>query len=659
MLDPLLLDHATEGTWLDFQARHPRGIAFGAHLPVVGHWERSRSLGAPIDGPKPEDALTRGSELQERAERIQPVLHDGFEVLQRTAANVSSQDYMLLVSDMDGVIVSAAGGGAFATEARRVLLMEGASWSEAVRGTNAIGTAIAAGRPVVVHGTAHFARAYHGLVCYAAPVLDADGSAVAVLDATSMVTRADDSIASAVMAAASALSELLRLRAYSLAGAAVTRALGRSLERMNCPVALVEPPGRVSRLNAPARQLFAGSDVSRDVGALLGLDFEELSRLALTADSLEVYSPVSRRAHRIHAEPIESSGRVIALLVFMDPVTRAASAPPPPRLTPTPKREAFSEIFAEDAPTRAALDWAARIAPSDIPVMLLAETGSGKELLASAIHQASNRRDGPFVAVNCGSITPSLLESELFGYAAGAFTGAEKGGRHGVLHAARGGTLFLDEVGEMPLAMQAALLRFLESGTYHRVGDPKPEQADVRVLCATCRDLPALVDSGSFRKDLYYRLKGATVTLPPLRSRNDRVSLARHLLTQLAIKQEIVPTPQLSEEVEGFIERHPWPGNVRELKSTLDVALVLAHGSTRVEIAHLPPDLVENQEATPPSVSAENQLQEAQGWAVRRALQEVAGNVSLAAKRLGVARSTLYRMMRRHGVDPNEVSKKS
>ncbi|MEZ4374383.1 MAG: sigma-54-dependent Fis family transcriptional regulator [Polyangiaceae bacterium] len=658
MLDPLLLDHATEGTWLDFQAKHPRGIAFGAHLPVVGHWERSRSLGAPIDGPKPEDALTRGNELRERAERIEPVLHDGFEVLQRTAASVGGQDYMLLVSDMDGVIVSANGGGAFAPEARRVLLMEGASWNESVRGTNAIGTAIAAGRPVIVHGTAHFARPYHGLVCYAAPVHDADGTPVAVLDATSLVSRADNAIASAVMAAASALTELLRLRAYSLAGAAVTRALGRSLERMNCPVALVEPPGRVSRLNSPARELFTGSEATRDVGALLGLDFQQLTQLALSATTLEVYSPVSGRAHRVHAEPIESGGRVIALLVFMDPATRLSTIPPPPRVPRAPRRDAFSEIFAEDKPTRTALDWAARIAASDIPIMLLAETGSGKELLASAIHAASNRAAGPFVAVNCGSFTPSLLESELFGYAPGAFTGAEKGGRHGLLHAARGGTLFLDEVGEMPLAMQAALLRFLESGTYHRVGETKQEHADVRVLCATCRDLPGLVEGGSFRKDLYYRLKGATVTLPPLRSRSDGVNLARHLLAQLAAKHEVVPTPTLSREVEGFIERHAWPGNVRELKSTLDVALVLSQGSASVELLHLPPDLLEDLEPAPPSTAAENQLQEAQGWAVRRALQEVAGNVSLAAKRLGVARSTLYRMMRRHGVDLNEVSKK-
>ncbi len=657
MLDPILLDHATEGTWLDFQARHPRGIAFGAHLPILGHWERSRSLGAPTDGPKPEDALTRGTDLRARIERVEPVLQDGFDVLQRTAASVGGQDYMLLVSDMDGVIVSAAGGGAFAPEARRVLLMEGASWSEAVRGTNAIGTAIAAGRPVVVHGTAHFARAYHGLVCYAAPVYDADGSPVAVLDATSMVTRADSAIASAVMAAASALTELLRLRAYSLAGAAVTRALGRSLERMNCPVALVEPPGRVSRLNSPARRLFANSDATRDVSALLGLDFQGLTRLALTASSLEIYSPVSGRAHRLHAEPIESGGRVIALLVFMDPA-RVPTTPPPPVVAPAPARDAFSEIFAQDAPTKSALDWAARIARSDIPVMLLAETGSGKELLASAIHGASTRAGGPFVAVNCGAITPTLLESELFGYAPGAFTGAEKGGRNGYLHAARGGTLFLDEVGEMPMAMQAALLRFLESGTYHRVGDSKPQSADVRVLCATCRDLPALVAADYFRKDLYYRLKGATVTLPPLRSRSDAVSLAKHLLTQLAEKHEVVPTPELSLDVQGFIERHPWPGNVRELKSTLDVALVLAQGSAALELAHLPPDLVASHEPLAPEVSEENQLQEAQGWAVRRALQEVAGNVSLAAKRLGVARSTLYRMMRRHGVDLSEVTKK-
>jgi len=269
--------------------------------------------------------------------------------------------------------------------------------------------------------------------------------------------------------------------------------------------------------------------------------------------------------------------------------------------------------------------------------MLLAETGAGKELVASMIHEHSPRAGGAFVALNCGAIAPSLLESELFGYAAGAFTGADRGGRAGLLHAASGGTLFLDEVAEMSPAMQASLLRVLESGTYRRVGDTRTSSADVRVVCATCRDLPPLVATGAFRQDLYFRLKGASVRIPSLRERSDVLALARHLLQAMAGSE-----PRLSPAAEQELSRRAWPGNVRELKSVLEVAVIAAAGAPWIEPEHLGSD--------DPAPSAPVSLADSEAGAVQRALAACDGNVSTAARRLGVARSTLYRMMRRHGL---------
>jgi transcriptional regulator with PAS, ATPase and Fis domain len=281
--------------------------------------------------------------------------------------------------------------------------------------------------------------------------------------------------------------------------------------------------------------------------------------------------------------------------------------------------------------------------------VLLAETGSGKERFAEALHAASNRRDGPFIAVNCGSFAPELLAAELFGYGPGAFTGADRQGRDGLLHAAAGGTLFLDEIGEMPPAMQVALLRVLEDGRFQRVGERAPRQADVRVICATCRDLPALVASGAFRQDLWYRLKGVVLRLPPLRAREDRLALARFLLAQATRPS---PPPSLSPALEALILRHPWPGNVRELKSALEVALVLAEGAPILDLAHLPPDLTQLAEPqTLDDGAPEDALDVVQANAIRRALDACAGNVSAAARRLGVARSTIYRALQRRGDD--------
>ena len=330
--------------------------------------------------------------------------------------------------------------------------------------------------------------------------------------------------------------------------------------------------------------------------------------------------------------------------------------------TTTVPRDAFATIFSGDDALTRELEWARQIAFSEIPVMLLAETGSGKELLARAIHDASPRAGGPFVAVNCGALAPSLLESELFGYAPGAFTGAARRGRPGFFHAASEGTLFLDEVAEMPPPMQVALLRVIESGSYQRLGDPTPQHTSVRVVCATCRDLPSLVAESAFRQDLYYRLKGAVVRLPALRDRSDLERLAHHLLAQLSARAGLRAAPDLNAAALALLRAHRWPGNVRELRAILEVAIVAAGGAPEIGAEHLPRDIGLAADAVPRTSrmvravgatrTADDReptaLADAEAVAVQRALDASSGNVAAAARRLGVARSTVYRKLQRN-----------
>ncbi len=588
----------------------------------------------------------RGEALRLRGEHVEAIEALGAAALARAAKQVSEHDFVLLLADRDGVVVRSDGGAGFREEARRVRLIEGASWGEAVRGTNAIGTAAAEARPTVVLGRGHFGRRYHGLACFAAPVLDVRGEVVAVVDATSRVENARPEVGRAVLGAAGVLTELLRLEAYASAGGTVLRALVRAVERSRDAAVLVEAPGRVATANGAARSLLSGRLAGGPVDAI-GIGWPALvaEAIAPSPGGREVRTVDGARL-RLRAEPVLGArGEALAVLAHLEPSRRPA---------PALARDPFGRIFARDAALRQAIDWARLVAESDLPVMLLAETGSGKELFAHAIHDASPRAQGPFVALNCGAVAPSLLESELFGYAPGAFTGAAPGGRTGLLHAASGGTLFLDEVAEMPLAMQAALLRVLETGAYHRVGDPKPERCDVRVICATCRDLDRAVADGSFRQDLFYRLKGAAVRLPALRDREDRLPLARHLLAERAARAGWRDEASLSPEAEALVAQHPWPGNVRELLSVIDVSLVTARGagSRVIDVAHLPLDL---RAVTPPARAAApaegGALRRAEADALRRALAAHGGNVSAAARELGVARSTLYRMARRNGVD--------
>lgn len=641
MSGPLILADVDDAAWVAFESgrrSEPR------HFEHWRTWQRSRVAGAASDDPRLDEQVLGGAPLRERVERLEAIAVVGEQILARATSLLAAHDFKLLVADGEGVIVAAAGGGSFADEARRARLIAGACWSEASRGTNAIGTALAEQRSVVVAGRAHYARCYRDLVCHAAPIVDHEGQVVGVLDATSVARHIEPAITAIVGAAAAALSDLLRLRAWSLAGAGVIQTLGRTLDRMNVPALLLEPPGRIARCNALARELLARGE--------LELDYAQLRAEALVPTPGGLVLERGRTRLRVQVEPV--AGHVdpmlglLGLLVIVEPIAKPARAA---RAEPRPRGSArevdddpFADIFGEDPQLRVALGRARSVARSRIPVVVLAETGSGKELVARAIHRASARAAGPFVAVNCGSLAPSLLETELFGHAPGAFTGASPKGRAGLLHAASGGTLLLDEVAEMPSAMQAALLRVLESGEVVRVGSTQAEQVDVRIVCATCKDLQAMVARGEFRNDLYYRLKGVILRLPPLRERSDVPALARHLLADLA-RREGLPAPELAPEVEARLVAYPWPGNVRELRSTLALALVLAGERGRVELEHL--ELEPGETVAKPRADS---LESIEASAVERVLVEVAGNVSAAARRLGVARSTLYRMMQRHAL---------
>jgi transcriptional regulator of acetoin/glycerol metabolism len=647
--DALVLREVSDGAWRDFAGRVQSSAGAREYddttLTVLPHWQRAVALGASLQGPAVDDELLRGESLKEHLERSQLVLRLCARDLERAASVVAPHEYVLLLADASGVVVQTRGGGRFSDEARRVRLMPGARWSEGARGTNAIGTAIAERRPVFVRGSAHLARSFHELVCYSAPIFDADGSLVAVLDATSSMSWADDTIGDAVTRAADAVMQALRERALGQAGAGVSSALARALERMNGLALLVEPPGRIARMNAGAR-LLLGPRAGATTEEVLGLDLAALAREGREAHGLSLLCE-GRRYH-VRVDPIQTfEGRLIALLVFLEPTSSARGARP---ARPAPPSAAFSSVFSRDAGLDEALSLARRIADSPLPVLLLAETGAGKELVARAIHDASARAREPFVAVNCGAIAPSLLESELFGYGPAAFTGAERAGRQGLFAAAAKGTIFLDEVGEMPPAMQAALLRVLEDGSYRRVGESRSQHVDVRVVSATCKDLKAMVEAGSFRRDLFYRLKGAEIDLPPLRARSDRSALAEHLLGALARKRGVPSAPRLSPAVLERIERYGWPGNVRELATVLDVSLILAAGQPLIELAHLPPEFRRESELPARSRAPVAELATVEAATLRRVLDEVGGNVSLAAKRLGVARSTVYRMMRRHDI---------
>jgi two-component system response regulator HydG len=329
------------------------------------------------------------------------------------------------------------------------------------------------------------------------------------------------------------------------------------------------------------------------------------------------------------------------------------------RATNSELRERLDETFGYEgiigtsAPMRQVVQTMRQIAASNISVLITGESGTGKELIAQAIHNGSKRARKAFVPLNCAGLSESILEDELFGHVRGAFTGAEKD-REGRFEYAHGGTLFLDEVGDMPLSMQAKLLRVLESGEVVRLGANEPRHVDVRLVSATNRHLEQMVKDGTFRQDLYYRIRAVELRLPPLRERRDDVPLlVRHYVQHYA-QQIDKPTPIVAEDVQLALTQFDWPGNVRQLMNVVQSAVVVAEGD-RIEMRHLPPEVRQTAggDASPASLQTTTEivsLDQMEKHAIRNALRITAGNREQAAKMLGIGERTLYRKLKEYGL---------
>lgn len=315
-----------------------------------------------------------------------------------------------------------------------------------------------------------------------------------------------------------------------------------------------------------------------------------------------------------------------------------------------PSKYALEDMLGESPSLQLMKRQALRAAQLDTTLLLLGETGTGKELLAQGIHHASPRRQGPFVGINMGALPESLVEAELFGTAPGAFTGADRKGRKGKIQLANGGTLFLDEIAEMPLAMQAKLLRVLQEREVEALGSNRLDKVDVRIIAATAKDLKTQVDQGAFRADLYFRLHVLPIHLPPLRQREgDILFLSENLLEKIQRNAQLAALP-LSDSAKQWLQSYTWPGNVRELQNRLERACVMAEGH-QIEpkdlgaLDNLPAD----ERSQTPSIdsSLSEQRLDTDRAALERAITQAGGNKSEAARRLGISRATLYERMKR------------
>ncbi len=416
----------------------------------------------------------------------------------------------------------------------------------------------------------------------------------------------------------------------------------------------VDEDGKITQANRRATEMLGPRP------KLLGRALEEVLRIG-PVGVLEGEASQSQRFTRVRGRgllcrvvPVQGEGKVRGAVITLKDVAEMTQVVY--GMAEGKGQDPFGGIIGESECLRQTKAEALRVAQGDSTVLIQGETGTGKELLARAIHAASRRAAGPFITVNCGAIPEGLLESELFGYESGAFTGAKRGGKMGKFELAHGGTIFLDEIGDMPLHLQVKLLQVLQNKCFDRVGGVKPVKVDVRVIAATNRDLEEMIKIGAFREDLYYRLNVIPIHVPPLRERReDIILLSRHFLKNYSslLSKDIVEVSPRCREV---LLQYDWPGNVRELANAIEYAVNMARGGV-LEAEHLPPRVREGDPSCTRKgcviAAASFRLKDVEREAILQALERFGGSsggLKRVAAELGISRATLYRKLKEYGL---------
>ncbi|MGR8919215.1 MAG: sigma-54-dependent Fis family transcriptional regulator [Gammaproteobacteria bacterium] len=607
----------------------------GAVRPlVVDSWRRSRAAG--VDARGPCGPPIAGTELERRLVANRELLSAGDHTWQLLAESLVASENIFIVTDVDGVILDVRGNDEFVAAAAERNTGRGCDWSEGASGTNAIGTALALERPVIVRSSEHYVEAAKVWDCAASPIRDlVDGAIIGVLDVTSVGNLSDSHTLALAVTAAHQIEHTLHAQALARSVQLLNwyRTLGAQWHQR--PAVLVDRKGRLLRIGEQAAPLVESG--SAPFAIQDGRPSPTDGQAFTVADVLPYTPPPDFEAA---AGDAWHGGVVVLAATGSRDGSRTAAGPDP----------AFSRIVTADPEMRELMHRAGRMARAASPILLLGETGSGKELFAAAIHDCSPVADGPFVAVNCGTLTHELAASELLGYEAGAFTGAAPRGRAGKFELADGGTLFLDEVGELPPDVQVSLLRVLQDNVVVRVGGHEPRQVRVRVIAATHRDLERDAAAGRFRSDLLFRLRVLALTLPPLRERRGDIPLlVTHYLDRL---QETygLGARRLSADLLDVLDHYGWPGNVRELHGLLESLYILSDRPLLTP-ADLPQDFGGGAAAAPRARAAAPSLESLERQAIVAAIEDAGRNMTAAARRLGISRSTLYRKLRHYGIE--------
>ena len=562
--------------------------------------------------------------------------------------------FCMALADSEGYVLYVVGDAELVEHFKRRRCLPGYRWLERDVGTCAIGLALEEKVPVFLPGDAMFSAEARRLSNAGAPVFAPDGGVVlGAISLSGESAMMHVHTLGLVRQAAETVTSQLRERERMRDLATTNQYLRALIESDSRGIVTVDSHGRIVQTNRSARRLFnlpvspAGRDFEDFTGGRSGV----LEHLA-TGKSFKAREILARHSGMTHFASFDpicmSNGEVAGGLLTVQEKKEVMGMAV--EVTGSHAHFTFDSILGSSACLGQALRHARIAAASTAPVLLCGETGTGKELFAQAIHNGGERRNRPFVAINCGAIPKELLESELFGYEDGAFTGARKGGRPGKFELADSGTLFLDEIGDMPFDMQVKLLRVLQTGEIQRVGGLRTVPVDLRVISATNKDLRQAIEQQKFRADLYYRISTLNILVPPLRERpEDILPLAEYFIQRHRLRLN-KPTAVLPPDTAAMLTAHAWPGNVRQLESAVERAMHLAEGGDLLAEHFGIAGLDRPRQAAPSEPTGapgQGTLEDLEQRAVAEALARHNGNIRAASRALGVSRPTLYRKLKK------------
>nr|WP_319001922.1 sigma 54-interacting transcriptional regulator [Clostridium algoriphilum] len=572
---------------------------------------------------------------------------------------VSGSDFFAILCDSNGCILKVIGDERILSEAIKFKMITGAYMDETHIGTNAMSLVISEEVPIQISGKEHFMEAYHKWTCSAAPIKDLNGKVIGIIDLTGYIENVNPHTLGMVVAAADAIEKMFEINKYNSMLEISKKRLETTINSISAGILTCDVIGNITAMNKQVVRMFGYSENEMRkiiIPELIQNWSEILGQLKVKGTFIDkdvyINARVNKLQYTLTLYPIydlKMNLEEITLVLYELKKSRKIAG----KMLSGQAVYTFDKVMGKNKTFMKTIDYAKKIAESKSTVLITGESGTGKEVFAQSIHNYGIRKDEPFIAVNCGAIPRALVESELFGYEDGAFTGAKKGGNAGKFEIADGGTIFLDEIGEMPIDMQIKLLRVIAESAITRIGSSEQIPIDVRIMAATNKDLKDEIEKGNFRKDLYYRLNVMPLNLPPIRERKDDIpQLVNYYMnkTSKMLNKRIVDIP---EAYMKYLMEYDWPGNVRELENAVE--RIVNSEAIQLNISNEVTQVNKNTIKLDTNLS----LEMMEKLHISKVIKQVKGNMTLAANILKIGRNTLYRKIEKYNIDCSKIEHSS